>query len=111
MFRSSGLFHGLFLWQKMKYEAPIAMLMVFIIILFCTSLSKFRSWSDNRKESHEETITPRAPMEKLIKAITIIIINIIAIVITFCLFWFMVLTVAEYKQHCMANLSRVGYML
>ena len=36
MFRSSGLFHGLFLWQKMKYEVLIAMSMVFIIIIIIT---------------------------------------------------------------------------
>ena len=40
MFRSSGLFHGLLLWQKMKYEVLIAMLMVFMTIIFCTSLPK-----------------------------------------------------------------------
>jgi len=64
MFRSSGLFHGLFLWQKMKYEVLITILMVFIVILFCTIFSKFRSWSDDRKESHDDPITPRVPMEK-----------------------------------------------
>ena len=64
MLRSSGLFHGLFLWKKMKYEV---LLMVFIKILFSTSLSRFISWNNDRKESHDEPIPPRAPMEKLIK--------------------------------------------
>ena len=67
MFRSSGLFRGLFLSQKMKYEDLIAMLIVFIMILFCTSLSKFRSWSNDRKESHEDPIILRVPTETLIK--------------------------------------------
>ena len=38
MFRSSGLFHDLFLWQKMKYEVIIAMSMVFIIIIIIITL-------------------------------------------------------------------------
>ena len=40
MFRSSGLFRGLFLWQKMKYEVLIAMLMViFLNFIYNISLS------------------------------------------------------------------------
>ena len=44
----------------------MAILIVFIIILRCVTLSKLRSWSRERKESQEEPITPRAPMETLI---------------------------------------------
>ena len=67
MLRSSRLFYGLSFLQKTKSEVLIVMLMVFIIILFCTSLWKVRSWSNDRKESNEEPITPRALMERLIK--------------------------------------------
>ena len=52
----------------------MAILIVFIIILRCVTLSKLRSWSRERKESQEAPITPRIPMETLIKIIIIIII-------------------------------------
>ena len=43
------------------------MLTVFITVLFRTSFSKFRSWSNDKKEAQEEPIISRAPMERFIK--------------------------------------------
>ena len=45
----------------------MAILIVFIIILHCVTLSKLRYWGRERKDSQEEPITPRAPMQTLIK--------------------------------------------
>ena len=45
----------------------MAILIVFIIIIHYVTLSKLRSWSIERKESQEDPITPRVPMETLIK--------------------------------------------
>ena len=45
----------------------MATLIVFITILRCVTLSKLRSWSRERKDSQEEPITMRVPMETLIK--------------------------------------------
>ena len=51
MFRSSGLFHGLFLWQKMKYEVLIAVFILKIITLTGRFLARLTA-SSFRLQGH-----------------------------------------------------------
>ena len=65
----SGLVHGLLRQQKIKYVLLIVMLMRLDKMYFCTLLLKLRDLRRSIKDSEEDPMVPRAPIERFIKSI------------------------------------------
>ena len=68
-FSKSGLVHGLFRQQKIKYVLLIVMLMRLDKMCFCTLSLKPRDLRRSIKDSEEDPIVPRAPIERFINLI------------------------------------------
>ena len=65
----SGLVHGLFRQQKIKYVLLIVMLMRLDKMCFCTLSLKPRDLRTSIKDSEEDPMVPRAPIERFINLI------------------------------------------
>ena len=65
----SGLVHGLFRQQKIKYVLLIVMLMRLDKMCFCSVSLKPRDLRRSIKDSEEDPMLPRAPIEIFIKLI------------------------------------------